>query len=415
MQHGGEAFGEQPGVAGDESDLGEEEDDRYGLVLKERLMKGLGEELAEDRRPYAVRGDGHDIEEREERQAKVAARTLAEEEAERKERQDEIRRPGLSGEEEQREIEGDTAEGDGAKSGGAAGPAQPYSRQENKDGKKHEAEDAVFHEAGRGGADDAFEHVGEIAGGARGVLEVERKQNGHVAQDEIAVAGDQDYKESSEPAQASSGNQKKSRRKEERKKFDDDDAQGDEGAGERGSMLREKQKGETEQNGKHGVVLSIDGDELHAHGAGEIEDGGDADRRFGEEETGDAHPDGQKETLGHDGEEDDDERRVPEEKETAVEDGVERSVAGGVIEIGQQMVESGAGRKDVEGGDVAAHGQMQDEKRCDVEAEAAEDEGGVDGAVEGALRAAMDPGAGGGDVAEDREERTERGTRLQTL
>ena len=104
-EHHVDAFDEQPGVASDQQNLRDQKDDRHGLALSERVVEGLCEKLAEDRRPDAVRGDSHDVEDGEAGKAKTMPRSFSEKKAERKERQHEVGRPGLLREDQQRQVE----------------------------------------------------------------------------------------------------------------------------------------------------------------------------------------------------------------------------------------------------------------------------------------------------------------------
>ena len=83
---GRDAFREQPRVAGDESDLEEEEEDRNGIEGGQAVMKLGCEELSEDRRPDTVRGDGDGVEEDKAGHAQAETTSLADQQAEGKER-----------------------------------------------------------------------------------------------------------------------------------------------------------------------------------------------------------------------------------------------------------------------------------------------------------------------------------------
>ena len=94
---------------------------------------------------------------------------------------------------------------------------------------------------------------------------------------------------------------------------------------------------------------------------------------------------------------------------------MKRSVAGGEAAVRQLMLHEPVRFREVEGGDVAAHGQMEHEEDAEENDEARKDKGEVDGAVEGMAGDAVDGVAGGREVARNGEDATKRGAGLKAL
>ena len=180
-------------------------------------------------------------------------------------------------------------------------------------------------------------------------------------------------------------------------------------------MAGECEHAEAEEQRDDDVVLAVEGDELQADGAGDVERGCNAHGGLGGEEPRGAEPYGEDEALGEDGEEDDRDGRVPEKEETGVEEGVKRGVAGWEVAIRQPMLHEGVRFSEVEGGDVAARWHVQREEDAEEDEEAREDEGEIRGAVEGAASEAVDGIAVRRDVTRDGEDATKRGPGLKAL
>jgi hypothetical protein len=94
---------------------------------------------------------------------------------------------------------------------------------------------------------------------------------------------------------------------------------------------------------------------------------------------------------------------------------VKWSVAGRITDVRERSLESSAGRLDIEGGNIAADSEVQDEVDKDVETEAAGDEGKIDCTIKALPCTAVDPAAGAQDVACCSEEATECGACLKAL
>ena len=73
-------------------------------------------------------------------------------------------------------------------------------------------------------------------------------------------------------------------------------------------------------------------------------------------------------------------------EKTGVEKRVQRSVAGREVAIRQLMLHQPMRFRKVEGGDVAAHRQVEHEEDADEDGKTGDDEGEVHGAVEGSRR-----------------------------
>src|SRR5579875_2195534 len=133
------------------------------------------------------------------------------------------------------------------------------------------------------------------------------------------------------------------------------------------------------------------------------------------EETAGAEPDRQDEALGEDGEKNDGQRRVPDGENGGVEERVEWSVAGDEIAIRKRVLHDGVCFRDIEGGDVAAHGEVKRGEHDQKDAKPRKNEGDGDSAIEGLLRRTMDAAAAGQDVAGGGDDHAEGGARLEAL
>src|SRR6202000_1730547 len=79
------------------------------------------------------------------------------------------------------------------------------------------------------------------------------------------------------------------------------------------------------------------------------------------------------------------------------------------------MLHEPVGFREIEGWNIAAHGEMKREEGGVEEGEAREDEGEIRGAVEAAASEAVNGAAGRRDVTRDYSDTTERRASLQTL